>query len=59
MSEISFAKTFLSALDARPRKLSPDYVEDLKSYPARPPVSSLHHFALLSLSFLTNNSLLW
>lgn len=38
MSEISFAKTFLSALDARPRKLSPDYVEDLKSYPARPPV---------------------
>lgn len=42
MSEISFAKTFLSALDARPRKLSPDYVEDLKSYPARPPVRSPH-----------------
>lgn len=55
MSEISFAKTFLSALDACPRKLSPDYVEDLKSYPARPPVRSPPLPPPLSLHFFTNN----
>ncbi|CAJ2510949.1 Uu.00g065740.m01.CDS01 [Anthostomella pinea] len=32
MTEVSFAKSFLAALDARPIKLSPDHVEDPKSY---------------------------
>ncbi|KAI2473344.1 cell-cycle control medial ring component-domain-containing protein [Annulohypoxylon bovei var. microspora] len=35
MTEVSFAKSFLTALDSRPIKLSPDHVEDPKSYPAR------------------------
>ncbi|KAI1780546.1 cell-cycle control medial ring component-domain-containing protein [Hypoxylon cercidicola] len=35
MTEVSFAKSFLAALDSRPLKLSPDHVEDPKSYPAR------------------------
>ncbi|KAI2620184.1 cell-cycle control medial ring component-domain-containing protein [Hypomontagnella submonticulosa] len=35
MTEVSFAKSFLSALDNRPIKLSPDHVEDPKSYAAR------------------------
>lgn len=38
MTEVAFAKSFLAALDSRPQKLSPDHVEDPKSYPARPPV---------------------
>ncbi|KAH8769830.1 cell-cycle control medial ring component [Diaporthe sp. PMI_573] len=37
MTEVTFAKTFLTALDSRPQKLSGDHVEDPKSYPARPP----------------------
>ncbi|KAI1210569.1 cell-cycle control medial ring component-domain-containing protein [Annulohypoxylon truncatum] len=35
MTEVSFARSFLTALDSRPIKLSPDHVEDPKSYPAR------------------------
>ncbi|KAI1341913.1 cell-cycle control medial ring component [Xylariaceae sp. FL0016] len=35
MTEVSFAKQFLSVLDARPVKLSPDHVEDPKSYQQR------------------------
>lgn len=35
MTEVSFAKTFLAALDARPVKLSPDHVEDPRNHPAR------------------------
>ncbi|OTB05363.1 hypothetical protein M426DRAFT_21956 [Hypoxylon sp. CI-4A] len=35
MTEVSFARTFLSALDSRPIKVTPDHVEDPKSYPAR------------------------
>lgn len=38
MTEVIFARTFLTALDSRPQKLSADHVEDPKSYPARPPV---------------------
>lgn len=38
MTEVTFAKSFLTALDSRPQKLSADHVEDPKSYPARPPV---------------------
>ncbi|KHO02052.1 Ubiquitin supergroup [Metarhizium album ARSEF 1941] len=38
MAEAAFAKTFLSSLDSRPIKLSPDHVEDAKSFPPRPPV---------------------
>lgn len=37
MTEVIFARSFLSALDSRPQKLSADHVEDPKSYPARPP----------------------
>ncbi|KAI1388375.1 cell-cycle control medial ring component-domain-containing protein [Hypoxylon trugodes] len=35
MTEVTFAKSFLSVLDSRPVKLSPDHVEDPKSYAAR------------------------
>ncbi|KAI1813630.1 cell-cycle control medial ring component [Poronia punctata] len=35
MSEVTFAKTFLAALDGRPLKISPDHVEDPKTYQAR------------------------
>ncbi|KAI9774796.1 MAG: hypothetical protein M1840_000012 [Geoglossum simile] len=36
MTESTFAKQFLSALDARPVVISSDHVEDPKKYPARP-----------------------
>ncbi|KAI1123536.1 cell-cycle control medial ring component [Nemania abortiva] len=35
MTEVSFSKSFLAALDGRPIKLSPDHVEDPKTYQAR------------------------
>ncbi|EJT72019.1 hypothetical protein GGTG_11267 [Gaeumannomyces tritici R3-111a-1] len=35
MAEVAFASTFLSQLDSRPAKLSPDHVEDPRNYPAR------------------------
>ncbi|KAI0181897.1 cell-cycle control medial ring component-domain-containing protein [Hypoxylon sp. FL1284] len=35
MTEVSFAKSFLTALDQRPFKLSAEHVEDPKSYAAR------------------------
>ncbi|KAI2783067.1 cell-cycle control medial ring component-domain-containing protein [Daldinia loculata] len=35
MTEVSFARSFLAALEARPIKLSADHVEDPKSYAAR------------------------
>ncbi|CAG8983612.1 hypothetical protein HYALB_00004633 [Hymenoscyphus albidus] len=35
MTELSFAKSFLTTLDSRPSKISPDHYEDPKSYPAR------------------------
>ncbi|KAL7624415.1 hypothetical protein AAE478_005979 [Parahypoxylon ruwenzoriense] len=35
MTEVSFARSFLTALDSRPVKLSPDHVEDPKTYAAR------------------------
>ncbi|KAH8165557.1 hypothetical protein CIB48_g2689 [Xylaria polymorpha] len=35
MTEVSFAKSFLAALDGRPIKLSPEHVEDPKTYQAR------------------------
>ncbi|KAI5864195.1 cell-cycle control medial ring component-domain-containing protein [Durotheca rogersii] len=37
MAEVAFAKFFLAGLDARPMKLSPDHVEDPKTYAARSP----------------------
>lgn len=39
MTEVSFAKSFLTALDSKPAKLPADYVEDPRNYPARTPVS--------------------
>lgn len=35
MTELSFAKSFLTTLDSKPSKLTADHVEDAKSYPAR------------------------
>ncbi|KAI1357538.1 cell-cycle control medial ring component-domain-containing protein [Xylaria arbuscula] len=35
MTEVTFAKSFLAALDGRPIKLSPDHVEDPKTYQPR------------------------
>jgi hypothetical protein len=37
MAEAAFAKTFLTTVDSRPVKLSPDHVEDARKFPARPP----------------------
>ncbi|KAL7937471.1 cell-cycle control medial ring component domain-containing protein [Trichoderma chlorosporum] len=37
MAEVAFAKTFLTSLDSRPIKLSPDHIEDPRTFPARPP----------------------
>ncbi|KAH6717655.1 cell-cycle control medial ring component-domain-containing protein [Leptodontidium sp. MPI-SDFR-AT-0119] len=34
MTELSFAKSFLTTLDSRPTKVTADHVEDAKSYPA-------------------------
>lgn len=34
MSELTFCKTFLGAIDSRPIKLSSDYVSDARTYPA-------------------------
>jgi hypothetical protein len=35
MTELSFAKSFLTTLDAKPSKISAEHVEDPKTYPAR------------------------
>ncbi|KAH9872863.1 hypothetical protein J1614_005257 [Plenodomus biglobosus] len=35
MSELMFCKSFLSALDARPSKLSSDHIADARQYPAQ------------------------
>ncbi|RFU81738.1 ubiquitin supergroup, partial [Trichoderma arundinaceum] len=37
MAEVAFAKTFLTSLDSRPIKLSPDHIEDPKTFPPLPP----------------------
>ncbi|KAF2715221.1 hypothetical protein K504DRAFT_457394 [Pleomassaria siparia CBS 279.74] len=37
MSEVTFCKQFLSALDARPVKLSSDHIADPRQYPAQNP----------------------
>ena len=39
MSEVTFAKSFLSTLDKRPIKLPADHVSDPKKYPNQSPVS--------------------
>jgi hypothetical protein len=41
MSELSFARQFLSALDTRPIKLSSDHVADPHSYPAQGAVCAI------------------
>lgn len=50
MTELSFAKTFLTTLDSRPTKLTLDHVEDPHSYPARGAVSN---YTVLCYSILT------
>jgi hypothetical protein len=41
MSELAFCKQFLSALDARPIKLSSDHIADARQYPAQAAVCLL------------------
>ena len=54
MSELSFAKTFLTTLDAKPTKYSSDYVFDPKTFATRIPVRpSLQLHAQLSMTLLT------
>jgi hypothetical protein len=40
MSELAFCKSFLTALDARPAKLSSDHIADARQYPAQGAVSA-------------------
>ncbi|TVY41838.1 hypothetical protein LOCC1_G007287 [Lachnellula occidentalis] len=35
MTELAFARSFLTSLDGRPNKLGPDHIEDPRTYPAR------------------------
>ena len=53
MSELTFCKTFLGAIDSRPVKLSSDYVSDARTYPATGVVSLSQLFLLNDL--LTTN----
>lgn len=39
MSELTFAKSFVSLLDSKPTKLPVDHIEDARTYPARGAVS--------------------
>jgi ubiquitin-like protein 4 len=51
-TEVTFAKTFLSLLDSKPPKISPDHVEDARNYPGSSPVClppSLFYLPLLIL----------
>ncbi|KAL2147878.1 hypothetical protein VTI28DRAFT_3356 [Corynascus sepedonium] len=36
-TEVAFAKTFLSLLDSKPPKISPDHIEDPRNYPGSSP----------------------
>lgn len=45
MSELAFCKSFLSALDARPVKLSSDHIADARQYPAQGAVRSVLSYA--------------
>lgn len=47
-TEISFAKSFLSLLDTKPAKISPDHVEDPRTYPGSTPVRPPPSFPLPS-----------
>ncbi|KAH6622976.1 cell-cycle control medial ring component [Chaetomium tenue] len=42
-TEVLFAKTFLSHLDGRPPKISPDHIEDPRSYPGHSPYTLPRH----------------
>ncbi|EAQ83828.1 hypothetical protein CHGG_10232 [Chaetomium globosum CBS 148.51] len=42
-TELLFAKTFLSHLDGRPAKISPDHIEDPRSYPSHSPYTLPRH----------------
>lgn len=58
-TELAFAKSFLGLLDTKPSKISPDHVEDPRTYPGISPVSSLLPRSLslyLALNFTTNIS---
>lgn len=58
MSEVAFCKSFLTALDARPAKLSSDHIADARQFDAGGSVgrylsASIHIHLLLSLSVLS------
>lgn len=40
MTELAFARSFLNSLDGKPTRISPDHVEDPRTYPARSAVHS-------------------
>ncbi|KAG7285101.1 hypothetical protein NEMBOFW57_009721 [Staphylotrichum longicolle] len=42
-TELTFAKTFLSLLDSKPPKISPDHVEDPRTYPGTSPYTLPRH----------------
>ena len=41
VNEISFAKQFLTTVDQKASKLSPDHVEDARKLPAQPAVCAM------------------
>lgn len=61
MSELTFAKSFLSSLDSKPQKLPADHVYDLKTFSPRIPVRrflSLHipHYLYAHLFVFAHSS---
>jgi hypothetical protein len=50
-TEVTFAKTFFSLLDSKTPKISPDHVEDPRSYPGSIPVRFSPSIPTLSLCF--------
>ncbi|KAK3946309.1 cell-cycle control medial ring component [Diplogelasinospora grovesii] len=56
MTEVSFAKAFLSALDGRPMKLSPEHVEDPRNYPTSTPYILPRHGKPMSKPTRPNQS---
>ncbi|KAK4237653.1 cell-cycle control medial ring component [Achaetomium macrosporum] len=49
-TEVTFAKTFLSLLDSKPPKISPDHVEDPRTYPGSIPYTIPKHPSLKPFS---------
>lgn len=56
MTELSFAKSFLSTLDSRSVKLQADYVADPKNYEPKGPVCPIVMTKPHSLNYVQNHS---